>query len=391
MSDQKDVPSEKINLADVYHEINILEANNPPEARKRITNIVAHIDDYTAIRADYWFNLAASAGRLNLMNARTKIIDYALTQFPDNVDLLCDKFQTAYSGGSEAAGAEAAELWETLSALPQAKFYWRYWVYGANYHARVKRDRQAALQILDQGLLNVPSDELMDIVRNYRAVLIDEVPPIPPHDLDTKDRRAIMEYRQSLEKEAFQQLEKIYKFGIELGVEGGYHLALQLAVLYMEHAASTPANTRQDDQDDYYKKALYYLDLAEKMFTGMQGINHPIWEVYLIRARVYMGQHKYTDALKLFRSVPESRREDGNFNVDAQMKYAAAMIGEVLDEPRTTPTSALPNEPPTLDYESPETLLRALAEQGAQGLYDLAQKVEPIREMVRKVAQALEA
>lgn len=159
---------------------------------------------------------------------------------------------------------------------------WRFWGYGAIYHATTLNDPATALQLLDDGLLAVKRDGLMDILRTYRRVLIDSV---PLRKLDSIDQLA------AYQQEAISILESRYRMGIQLGIENAYVLAQDLARLHQERAGVEADESTPNENNAYLRKELAYLDLAEKLYTGDP--NHQIWNIYVQRVRILMAQHKY--------------------------------------------------------------------------------------------------
>jgi tetratricopeptide (TPR) repeat protein len=302
-------------LFEFYVHVDGTSFKNPEKGRDLIREFIPERHQYTG-PADIWYNLTAEAGRLSMPEAGLLITETGLQEHPDSVDLLCDQLSDYY--GLFRNVDKAKEIWERLNSLETSKRYWRYWVFGAAYHARILLDREAALVLLEKGLLYVSSDQINNIVRGYRRILIDA----PPSKI-SKDR----EEREKQEIEAFERMESLYKWAISLGIEEGHSIAVQLATLYQERAGYESSN---EFREDYLNQALKYLDYAEKMYIR-RGQNNEIWNIYIPKARIFMGQHRYTDALKIFRILPESIL-DKDPSALVQMRLAAEIIGIPLDD-----------------------------------------------------------
>jgi tetratricopeptide (TPR) repeat protein len=312
-------------LQDFYREVSGLSFRDPAQGRKLIKAFVEQCHLYTGA-ADIWFNLTAETGRLQLHKERQIIVKEGLREHPNNVDLLCEVLQGSY--GMDRNPAIAQETWSQLSALEESKFYWRYWVYGAMYHGVMLRNQEQALDLLDKGLYFVSSDHINDMVRAYRRVLID-VPPMSTTGISSLNER------QEFEIAAFSRLEGVYKWAINLGIENSYDLATELAKLYQEQAILPSLNAEK--QTSYLELALEYLDLAERRYTANP--NHTVWEIYLLRARIYMGLRKCSEAFLLFSVIPENVRENDP-SIEVQFNYAAKMAGEAIPKKESAASSS---------------------------------------------------
>ena len=313
-------------LFDFYIEVRGSSYRDPEGGRKGIRQFIQERHNYTG-SVDTWFNLSAKAGRLAMPDCGLLITEEGLKEYPNSVDLLCDQLSDYYGFFKDANKAKS--VWERLTSLDESNRYWRYWVYGANYHARLLQDRGTALHLLEQGLLHVSSDSINNIVRAYRGVLIDSPSsPIPAN------RQA----REEQETKAFTQMEELYKWAISLGVEEGHSLAVELAALYQEKAGQE--SLKDKEHIDFLQQALNYLDYAEKMFIS-RGENHPIWNIYLPKARILMGLRRYSDALKLFKVLPKTV-VSRDTSISVQMRLAAEMLGELLNEQEEEKTVADP-------------------------------------------------
>jgi hypothetical protein len=191
--------------------------------------------------------------------------------------------------------------------------FWRFWVFGAIYLAQDLHQRDEGVKLLDDGLKAVKRDGLMDVMRSYRNVLMD-TPPARPY--------VSVEDTQEQFKDMIATIEARYRLGIDLGVENGYVLALELAKLLQERAGTQQIEAGKPR--DFLREALDYLDLAESMYTGDP--NHPIAQIYLQRASIYMAQHRYGDALRLLQSARPDRAV-GVESYKVMRKYAAVSSG----------------------------------------------------------------
>lgn len=321
-------PRRRKSLWPFYYEAERYEYTNPERARELFERILEEgLDNYTA-SPDLWHNAAMVAGRVQHRVAQLALVEAGLREWPDNVDLLCDELQYRHSTHYDIQKAQ--EIWQILESMPREVTgpFWRFWVYGAIYHAVELCSPQKGLELLDEGLKWVKRDSLMDILRNYRRVLVDSV---PLERID--DQEQLEEYQ----KRVLRILEERYQLGLKLGVENGYVLATELAQLYQEQAgieifANSSISNEQtieqpSERDDYLKKALEYLDLAERMYTGNP--NHPIWEIYEARARILMAQRRYGDALKVLSSLPLTRQREPS--IATMLNLAARMTGEKIE------------------------------------------------------------
>jgi hypothetical protein len=219
----------------------------------------------------------------------------------------------------------------------EAAAFWRFWVYGSTYLARTLNRPDEALKLLDEGLFNVRRDGLMDILRAYRRILVDSVPDEPLLDTGMPETDPEIESRlRNAADRSLKKLESRYLLGIQMRVENGYVLAMELATLYQERAgadmeAYQPANGAHAASGErlsghatrYLETALEYLDLAERLYTGNQ--NHPIYQIYEARARVLMALRRYGEAYNLMRSLPEVRQHEPSMS--SMLAFAAYSIG----------------------------------------------------------------
>ena len=318
-----------------YHEVETYEYTDPTRARELFDQVLAEGLDNYAASPDLWHNAAMVAGRVRHREAQLAFVEAGLRDWPDNVDLLCDVLQ--YRHTSHYDPGKAREIWLKLSEMPREVTgpYWRFWVYGAIYHARELYDPNTALKLLDEGLKWVTRDTLMDILRSYRRVLVDSTP-----SEQFENPEQVIPYQ----RRALRMLEERYRLGIELGVENGYVLATEIARLYQEQAyietTNSPATAAVSLSDDsaeerdrnrstgYLNQALEFLDFAEKLYTGNP--NHPIWEIYEARIRILMAQRRYGDALKLLRSLPQARQREPS--LATMLRLASLMTGEKVEE-----------------------------------------------------------
>lgn len=332
----------------VYYAAEAYEFLDPPRAYSVIDHTMQRgFENYTAPR-DLWHNFAMVAARVRHMEAELALVQAGLVEWPDSVDLLCDELQLRHSTQYDPLRAE--ELWQKLWTMDRTRTapFWRFWVYGAIYHVVEKNDRTTALQLLDQGLCSARRDSLMDILRSYRRVLVDSGPV----------QTLTLDHLHDFQRECLAMLEQRYLQGIDLGVENGYVLAIELARLYQECARNdlrrAPATTEDACSPDsnsvlypdrtqkyllqgslprpegsetnrYLEKALDLLDLAEQLYIG--STNHPVWGIYIARARILMAQHRYGEALKFLSAIPSSQL-DSDPSLKTMRNLASLMTGE---------------------------------------------------------------
>ncbi|MBT8225773.1 MAG: hypothetical protein HKP61_21120 [Dactylosporangium sp.] len=258
-----------------------------------------------------WFNLAIQSRMVNNIAGGFSIIQEAVRRYPEDVDLLCELFQFRYNHGDQAL---AAEVWERLNELGKAKTgpSWRFWVYGATYLARYLHDREGALALLEEGLSWVRLADLNNVFSHYRIVLIDGA------DLRAAGNRAQVAELHTRYVDLIQQR---YKDGLELGIECGYVLAVDLAKLLRERSAGMDPESASECLD----VALRYLDVAERTYT--HNGNHPIWNIYIEKAITLMARRRYADALQVFRSLPPHKL-DGR--LETMARYAANTTGQTF-------------------------------------------------------------
>lgn len=385
----------KHSLWPVYHQLAFLTVVNPPQAYRGFSELIPHLDEYEGA-PDVWHNLSIDASRANHEDAELAIITKGLEQWPENVDLLCDAFSLHQSAGSFFDPAMAAHFWHILDSMDRQKTarYWRFWSFGAIYLAKDLYSPSQAVKLLDEGILRVPRDGLRGVLSTYRAVLSTSAPDSDPRSDD--------QIRQDYVR-AFEITEKRLRLGIEMGIPSAYVLAIDLAEMYEERAGMMPDATygrseavtsHMNYQAAYLDRAMQWVDLAEARYTGDS--NHPIWRIYIVRARILMAQRKYGDALRYLRSLPPSEREDRQ--IQTLIRLAAISTGERLDEIELggpsgdaggqgsgggEPSRSEPDNP------SPDEVLQQLFANGGRALEMLARQYGEIRDIVFDVARRL--
>lgn len=361
-----------------FHEVDGLEFSNPPIARERFDQILAEgLNHYTG-SPDLWHNIAMTAGRVKHNQAQLAFVEEGLREWPEDVDLLCDALQYRYSTHFDPE--QAQRLWQTLANMPREQTgpYWRFWAHGAIYHATKLNDPATALQLLDDGLLAVKRDGLMDILRTYRRVLIDSVPLRKLNSIDQ-----LSTYQQ----EAISILESRYQMGIQLGIENAYVLAQDLARLYQERAGVEADESTPPETDSYLRKALAYLDLAEKLYTGDP--NHQVWSIYVQRVRILMAQHKYGEALKILRSLPERMREVDP-SLTTMYRLAAYMTGEPIEQTADRSATVAGQAAEKTEEERLNEALQLIFANDGSLLFELAKNNPPVANLLRRIVRALD-
>ncbi|MBO9309621.1 MAG: hypothetical protein J7551_07550, partial [Chloroflexi bacterium] len=256
-----------------------------------------------------------------MLDLEMEALETGLLEHPNNVDLLCAVLQCRHSTHEDLSEAEriASQL-EALPLTTKAR-YWRYWTYLAIYYGIEKGDRARAVQLLDEGLRYVRRDALNEYLRTYRRVYIDSAPPVDsaPSNLD----EVAEEYEKSINLVADR-----LKRGLELGVENGYALAIELAILYQEQAYAT---RQEGGQSESLQKALEVLEFAERMFTPTQlDINFPLHSIYKQKVNVLMGLKRYDEARELLLAMREAKVEFSPVQ-ELQLQRAAIGSGKALD------------------------------------------------------------
>ena len=312
---------QKKSLWKVYNRVQRLIANRHiDECIAYLESLVGTLHEYTA-PADLWFNFAMDCARLRVLELEMEALETGLLEHPDNnVDLLCAVLQCRHSTHEDLSEAEriASQL-EALPLTAKAR-YWRYWTYLAIYYGIEKGDRARAVQLLDEGLRYVRRDALNEYLRTYRRVYIDSAPPVDsaPSNLD----EVAEEYEKSINLVAEQ-----LKRGLELGVENGYALAIELAILYQEQAYAT---RQEGGQSESLQKALEVLELAERMFTPTQRDVFPLHSIYKQKVNVLMGLKRYDEARELLLAMREAKVEFSPVQ-ELQLQRAAIGSGKALD------------------------------------------------------------
>jgi tetratricopeptide (TPR) repeat protein len=266
-----------------------------------------------------WFNFATTAARIDHTSAQRRILEVALAAHPNDVDLLCEWFQFQFAHGSIA---DAIEAWQPIESLGEELTapYWRYWAYRSLFLARYLNDKAQAVEFLDRAQQYVTPADLLNIFRHYRAILLDgAVKPAPSAGKLTKYETLVA------------LVEAKYREGLELGIENGYVLATDLALLLRERSAGKS----KEEADQILDQALTLLDEAERAYTNSQ--NHPIARIYVEKAITLMARRRYADALQIFRSLPVYSL-DRDESMKVMRNYAANMTGQ--PEPVAVPTGA---------------------------------------------------
>jgi tetratricopeptide (TPR) repeat protein len=312
---------QKKSLWKAYNRVQRLIANyRIDECVAYLESLVGTLREYTAT-ADLWFNFAMACARLSVQDLEMEALETGLQEHPNDVDLLCAILQCRYSSHEDSSEAEKiAKQLEELPLTAKAP-YWRYWTYLAIYYGVKRGDRARAVQLLDEGLRYVRRDALNEYLRTYRRVYIDSAPPVDsaPSNLD----EVAEEYEKSINLVADR-----LKRGLELGVENGYALAIELAILYQEQAYAT---RREGGQSESLQKALEVLEFAERMFTPTQrDVNFPLHSIYKQKVNVLMGLKRYDEARELLLAMREAKVEFSPVQ-ELQLQRAAIGSGKALD------------------------------------------------------------
>jgi hypothetical protein len=348
----------------VYDEASQYEYADPDRAHEVFTQLLTEgLENYTA-SPDLWHNTSMSAARAKHREAEEAVVLRGQQEWPDNIDLMCDELQLRHTTHYDLI--RAREIWGRLDGMDRKKTapYWRFWVYGAIYHATILYDPVTALNLLNEGLRSVSRDSVTDILRNYRRVVVDSIPTEA-----LEDEAKVVATQES----TLNMLEGHLRLGMRLGVENGYVLATELARLYCERAGTAIDETDPTEEfkkrEYYIKKALSYLDYAEVMYTRSGSSNYPIWEVYEQRISILMAQRKYEEALYLLRSQPRSRLRDPS--LETMLKFATLMTGGKLE----------------MDFN--DALDALLLQDGGARLLGMAQRDPGTKMLLRYIVQRL--
>lgn len=322
-------PADSLPLARLYE---VVRYAPPLTAEAIITEayeaLSKRIDAYWG-PPDIWHNIAIHASRLQMGDAEYQFFISGLNAWPQSVELLSDLLQEYTGVGNQHYSPDLArKTWEILDGLPRniTGSYWRFWVFSAIYLARIEGDPERGVQQLDKGLLAVRRDNIMDILRSYRTLLVDQAPGSPIHQFGELD---------AAQHNIIEKLEQRYMLGIRLGIENGYVLATDLAKLYQERAGTRAVDSvlldprsAQEAVSDDLDKALTYLKLAESLYTGDP--NHRIDDIYRIRVRILMAQGHYGEVLRILQSMPDVTEKDPSMKT--MLRLAIRATGGKLDE-----------------------------------------------------------
>lgn len=256
---------------------------------------------------DSMHNLVMHASKVERSDIEEQLLLSFISAAPGNVDLQADLLQFYYGKRWNPAACE--RQWQILNddrvvAPKDRASHWRYWMFGALYHARVKHDTVRAQELVTQGLKTVPGRNKSDILRNFEDVFIDFA-----------------------QDPSFVTVIAALRKGIADGWPLGYTLALKLGVLLQQQAFSSGVLNKEDNANRL-REALDWLSLAESLFTN-DG-NHPVTEIYRARINVLMGLENYREAIDyieaFFNHDPDAARRDPSLK--AQFVLACRRAGE---------------------------------------------------------------
>lgn len=265
-----------LNVMDIYRDVAGL---SPDQLRQRFREV--SWDDVEG-PPDLWFNLATHYSQWDLDVEARLLYTRASQLHPNSVDLLCGLLQLLYNvyGSMD----EAAAIWQRLQEIEDRKRYWRYWAFGAIYHAKIGKP-DLARQLLDEAPSYVPARDLAAL---YKA--------------DVGLRAALT--GEAMAKRAASDMAALWK-GIEQGIPFAHTLALELSNLIQRQAHGLKGVERRD----VLLEALKAVDMALSIYVDVQGqSNHPFEEVLFHRARLLVCLERYGQALPLLRTVEQSTR-----------------------------------------------------------------------------------
>lgn len=264
---------------------------------------------------DSWHNLIMEAQIVDEFEIAYMLSTESLRQWPDNVDLLCDRLLLSLTHFRNAD--EAERIVNRLSALEDVKPYWRYWVNVGLYQVRMKNDRLTALQLLDEGLKHIRTDSLRDIFAAYRRVLVDAP---PSRSIDSLDDLG------DFYDEAKKVLEGRLRTGVTMGIENGHTLLIELAKLALENAVTgfEEGTSRPQVDTDQLNAALSYVEAAEQMFVG--DANHRISAVYIVKAKILMALRRFREAQEIMLAIPAAD-VGSDPSIETMFEYASISLG----------------------------------------------------------------
>nr|VFJ45981.1 MAG: hypothetical protein BECKDK2373C_GA0170839_101356 [Candidatus Kentron sp. DK] len=258
---------------------------------------------------DSMHNLIMHAAKIQRSDIEEQLLGIFIDACPGNVDLQADLLQFYYGKRWNPAGCE--RQWQILNddAIvdpAERRKYWRYWVFGALYHARVKNDIAEAQKLMMEGLEAVPGRHKNDILRSFEDVFIDHAGgSFLNHDT------------------VLDELRK----GIKAGWSEGYTLALKLATLLQQRAFAS-GDTKNEENTKRLREALEWLSVAESIFTNNP--NHPITEIYRARINILVGLEDYRAAIDYIDAFYNHNPEvaQGDPSLKAQLILACRRAGE---------------------------------------------------------------
>jgi tetratricopeptide (TPR) repeat protein len=254
---------------------------------------------------DTLHNLVMDAARLRREDLELALLKAGIELFPKNVDLRADLLQLLHMKMYDPEGA--SDCWKELNnddVVPkkERELNWRYWVFGAIYHAKALSDIPTAKKLMENGLDAVPERNKSDVLRSYEDIFID----LSPEPDTGFVRDALID-------------------GIKKGYVLGYTLAIKLATLSQQQA-ELDANMK--GRSPALDEALAWLTLAEARFTN-DG-NHPVTDIYRTRINVLMALCNYNEAIDYVAAyhaqAPEAAWTEGSLK--AQLVLACQRSGK---------------------------------------------------------------
>lgn len=256
---------------------------------------------------DSMHNIVMHAARIQRSDLEERLMKSFIKAAPGNVDLQADLLQFYYLKRWDLEGCE--KQWEILNDddlidKKDRESNWRYWVFGALYHARVKYDILTAQKLMTQGRKSVIGKSKSDILRNLADVFIDHV-----------------------DSPSFDEVTNALRDGISKGESLGYTLATELSRLLQQQAFAS-GDPKSEDSTKRLREALDWLSVAESTFTNDP--NHPVTEIYRARINILMGLENYREAIDYIEAyynhdLEEAKRDP---SLKAQFVLACRRAGE---------------------------------------------------------------
>lgn len=320
--------------------------------------------DWDAVEAaspDLWHNLATNYAIVDLEKMALSIFQQGSKRWPENIDLLAAMLQYRYMDFPDTE--DAVRLWDRMTSTPDKDYYWRYWVYGAVYHAKMLHEPDKALELLTEGLEKVPAKDIANLYRNLPNIVA--LMPAGPKFTEQLDETILL-----------------LKRGIEQAPHEGYTLAIALAKVLQRRASSDTEKARA-----FLDEAMQAIRIAEMMFDGGDS-NHPLSQLLFCKAGLLVAMKSHTEALPLLRAI--EAMNNNNHRVDMRSVRDLRLLCEhVLGDFRHETAASTSDQ----ELEPAEVLTQfaaLLIEHGPAVLVAVAQQSPQLARHIREAAAMLD-